>query len=222
MEVEGEMKNMLSQHRDMLPNPTSTTPWGHMKTPPQKRLNISADSDSDATVKITDEELSVRTGSPRPSPSVQSLLVENSPRWVSSSIQTLIMKSIDWKELRHAVRDDIVGVVNEEILKDDVRIRVEHAVMKYSNIENIDLTSIPTGGVIDRERLSKTVALVAKRAVFKTICFKALSKDIVEHILNAMDLESLKARAIEKIVRNTTPVSQLEQMMVCVSNDMDM
>jgi hypothetical protein len=47
------------------------------------------------------------------------------------------------------------------------------------------------------------VAQVAKSAIFKTICFKSLAKDIEEHILNAMDFESLKMRAIEKILRNT-------------------
>jgi hypothetical protein len=39
-----------------------------------------------------------------------------------------------------------------------------------------------------------------------------LTKDIVNHILNTMDFESLKAGAIKKILRNTAPVSQMEQL----------
>jgi hypothetical protein len=71
-------------------------------------------------------------------------------------------------------------------------------------------------GVIDQEKLNEVVALVARRAVFKTICFESLAKDIVEHILSAMTLKALKVRAIEKILRNMTLVSKLEQLMVWI------
>jgi hypothetical protein len=47
------------------------------------------------------------------------------------------MHSIDWKELCHAVREDIMGVVTQEILKDDIRAIIESKVMKYSKIENV-------------------------------------------------------------------------------------
>jgi hypothetical protein len=54
------------------------------------------------------------------------------------------------------------------------------------------------------------------------MCSESLAKDVVEHILNVRDFKSLKkARAIEKILRNTAPVSQLERLMVCISDGMD-
>jgi hypothetical protein len=207
------------------PNPVrSNAPVGITTPPPSARRcnGPGLDSDSDATVLMEDEdELSVNTASPRPSPTIRSLMVENSPRWVGSSIQTLIMRSIDWRELRKAVKGDIVTVVNKEILKDDLRLIIESQIMKYSKIENIDLESIPTGGVINGQKLNRMVAKVAKRAIFKTICFESLAEDIVEHILNAMDFESLKEKAIEKILRNTAPAEQLEQLMDCAGGDMD-
>jgi hypothetical protein len=43
----------------------------------------------------------------------------------------------------------------------------------------------------------------------------------MEQMLNVMDFESLKARAIEEIMRSIAPVSQLEKLMVCISADMD-
>ena len=174
---------------------------------------------ANATVPIPEDELSMNTGSTRPSPSVQSLSAVNAPRWIGNSIQTLIMKSIDWKELRDTVRDDIMGVVSKYMLKDDVRTIIEKQVIKYMDVENVDLDNIPTGGVIDREKLNKKVCKSAKLAIFKTICFESLSNKIIEQIMNAMDFESLKVRAMEKILRNAATVSRLEKLMVCVGRN---
>jgi hypothetical protein len=76
--------------------------------------------------------------------------------------------------------------------------------------------------VINHQELNRRVAKVKKRAVVKTICFGSLAEDIIEHILNVMDFEWLKVKATEKIlVRNTSLVGQLEQLMDCAGDDMD-
>jgi hypothetical protein len=96
--------------------------------------------DSNVTVPFSEEdELNViLTGSPRPSPTVSSPLAKDYPCWVSNLIQTLIMNSIDWKELCHgAVRDDSVSVVCHDILKDDTWAIIEKKIIKNTPFKNV-------------------------------------------------------------------------------------
>jgi hypothetical protein len=63
-----------------------------------------------------------------------------------------------------------------------------------------------------------TVLLVASKNIFKAICFKKLENEIVNQLMYAMDFESLKAKAIEKILRNGAPTSRLEGLMKSVGD----
>ena len=71
--------------------------------------------------------------------------------------------------------------------------------------------------------MNDTVELVARKAVFKAICFEQLEKETVEQLVSAMVFESLKAKAVEKILWNLAPstISQLEGLMELVSDDIN-
>jgi hypothetical protein len=56
-------------------------------TPLLKRLD--GEVDSNAMVMLSKDELSMNTGSPRPSPIVGSLLAKNSPYWVGGLFKPL-------------------------------------------------------------------------------------------------------------------------------------
>jgi hypothetical protein len=75
--------------------------------------------------------------------------------------------------------------------------------------------------MVEKEHVNTTVSLVAKEVIFKSICLKRLHTKMVKQLMYAMDFEGLKAKAIEKIVRNGAPVSQLENLMRSVGDDMD-
>jgi hypothetical protein len=192
-----------------------------MKAIIQTAHNAKNEVDSNETVDLPEDELSVNTGSPRPSPTIRTLLAETSPRWIGGSIQSLVMNSIDWRGLRESIRDEIIRVIDKESMKEEIRKIIESKVIEKSTIENVDIQNIPTGGVVDCEEVNTTVTNVARKAVFKSICFKRLEKKMVKQLMYAMDFEGLKAKAIEKIVRNGAPVSQLEKLMKSVSDDMD-
>jgi hypothetical protein len=187
----------------------------------RKRGQAKNEVESNETFALPEDELSVNTGSPRPSPTIRTLLAETSPRWVGGSIQSLVMNSIDWRGLKESVRDEIIRVIDQESMKEGIRKIIEQKVIDKSAMENVDIQNIPTGGVVDWEEVNTTVSNVARKAVFKSICFKRLEKKMVKQLMYAMDFEGLKAKAIEKIVRNGAPVSQLEKLMKSVSDDMD-
>jgi hypothetical protein len=75
---------------------------------------------------------------------------------------------------------------------------------------------------VNKEKMNDTVKLVTRKAVFKAICFEQLEKKIVEQLVSAMDFESLKAKAVEKILRNMALlISQLEGLMESVGDDLN-
>jgi hypothetical protein len=169
------------------------------------------------------DDLSVDTRSPRPSPTVRSLLAKTSPKWISGSIQTLIMNSIDWGDLKQVIKDDIVAIIDQESLRKEIKQTIKSGMIGKN--ETIDPRNIPTGlrleDLVDKEQVNEIVSLVAKKALFKSICFKGLEREMVEHFMYAIDFENLKAKALEKILRNGAPVSQLEGLMRSVGDDMD-
>jgi hypothetical protein len=169
------------------------------------------------------DDLSVDTRSPRPSPTVRSLLAKTSPKWICGSIQTLIMNSIDWGDLKQVIKDDIVAIIDQESLRKEIKQTIKSGMIGKN--ETIDPRNIPTGlrleDLVDKKQVNEIVSLVAKKALFKSICFKGLEREMVEHFMYAIDFENLKAKALEKILRNGAPVSQLEGLMRSVGDDMD-
>jgi hypothetical protein len=191
-------------------------------TPPKRETN---EVGTNARVGISHDDLSVNTGSPRPSPTIKSLLAESSPRWISGSIQSLIMNSIDWRGLRNSIKDDIVGVIDHKSMRAEIKQSIKDSLIGNTSIESVDHNNIPKGlrlkDLVNKQEVNAIVSLVAKKAIFKSISFQQLEEEMVQQVMYAMDFESLKAKAMEKIVRNGAPVSQLEALMKSVGDDMD-
>ena len=192
---------------------------------PTAGRNETEEEGSDTMAVPGDDDLSMNTGSPRPSPTVRSLLAKTSPRWISGSIQTLIMNSIDWGDLKQVIKDDIVAIIDQESMRKEIKQTIKDGLVEKNGVSTIDPRNIPTGlrlgDLVDKKQVNEIVSLVAKKALFKSICFKGLERQMVEHFMYAIDFEGLKAKAIEKILRNGAPVSQLEGLMRSVGDDMD-
>ena len=181
---------------------------------------------SDVMAAGGDDDLSVNTGSPRPSPTVRSLLAKTSPRWISGSIQMLIMNSIDWGDLKQLIKDDIVAIIDQESMRKEIKQTIKDGLVEKNSASAIDPRNIPPGfrlgDLVDKKQVNEIVSLVAKKALFMSICFKGLvEQQMIEHFMYAIDFEGLKAKAIENILRNGAPVSQLEGFMRSVGDDMD-
>jgi hypothetical protein len=123
------------------------------------------------------------------------------------------MNSINWEVLCWSTRDGILATIDQEAMTDEIKDIIEQKVSWKRNVNNIDLENIPIGGV------NEAVKCVARKAIFKSICFKQLEKENVEQLVSTMDFQSLKAKAIEKILRNTVPVSHLEGLMEAAGAD---
>jgi hypothetical protein len=85
---------------------------------------LDGEVDSDAIFPLSEDELSVNTGSPRPSPTVGPLLAEHSPHW---------------EDLHHSIRDDIIGVVDQEGMKDEIKNIIKQKVAAKRNMNNIGI-----------------------------------------------------------------------------------
>jgi hypothetical protein len=172
-----------------------------------------------------DDDLCDNTDSPRPSPTVGSLLAKTSPLWISGSIRTLIMSSIDWGELKKVIKDDIVAVIDLESMREEIKQTIKDGLVEKNIASTIDPRNIPQGfrlgDLVDKKQVNEIVSLMAKKAVFKSICFKGLERQMVEHFMYAMDFEGLKDKAIEKILRNGAPVSPMEGLVGSIGDDVD-
>ena len=110
-------------------------------------------------------------------------------------------------------------------MRAEIKQTIKDGLITKTTVTSIDHNNIPKGlrlgDLVNKEEVNAIVSLVAKKAIFKSICFEQLEKEMVQQLMYAMDFESLKAKAMEKIVRNGAPVSQLQELMKSVGDDMD-